>query len=153
MIDAGSFALAAGKIQRQPLVEFGIDQQSELSIHEIGKVGHRHLERIHGKGNVTTIKMATMQHQFGFTIDQRIIVGAVKFVLDVASHPAQGIAKHTDHMRRTANRVTILQADHFRCIRVQISINPGRSLVLPGMWFGGEEARVEMTTIAAQGDR
>ncbi len=130
MIDRGTRGSRARQIARQAVVKIHVDQQRELPVHQIGQIGDRDFQRVHRERDMATVEVAAVQHALVVGIDQRIVVRAVQFVLDVAAHPRQGIARNADHMRRTANRIAVLQTMPWRIVA------PGQIVANPRCGFG-----------------
>ena len=69
------------------MVEFAVGQQRQLVIHQVGQIGQHGFQTTHREGDVATVEIAAIRHQLGLAVDQRIIVGAVQLILDIAAHP------------------------------------------------------------------
>jgi hypothetical protein len=103
VVDRRALATASGEVLRQSMVVLVVDQQGQLAVQQVGEIGHRGLQRVHGEGDVAAVEMPAVQHQFGITVDQRVVVGAVELVLDVLAHP--GSASSSTPMTCGAQRI------------------------------------------------
>ena len=108
MVDRRTFASGARQIGGQPIIKFGVHQLSHLPIHQISQIGDGVFHAVHGHGDMPTVEMPAMENMFAFAIDNGIVVGAVQFIFNKATHPGQTVLQHTNNMRSATYRVTIL---------------------------------------------
>ncbi len=156
MVDGGALAGHAGQVGRQALAVAGVDQQRHLAVQQVGEVGHRVLHAVHGKGDVATVEVAAMQHTLAFGVDDGVVVGAVQLILDAVAEERQRVRQHADHVRRAADRITVLQAlaVAFQLAGVlQVLAQPGRHVLHAGMRLHREQGFVEVVVVAVQRER
>jgi len=153
MVDHRAISRGARQVARQAMVVAHIHQQCELAVEQVGNVGDQGLEAVHGEGDMPTVEVPAMQHAFFFGIDDRVVVGAVQFDLDERAQPVQAVRQYAEHVGRAAQRITVLQAMQGGGGRVdgQVFAQPRGDLHLPRVWFGGEQALVEVFRVALQG--
>ncbi len=99
--------------------------------------------------------MTTMQDGFAFDINQRVVIRTVKLGFKRCAEGRHHVGKNTDDMRRTAQRITILQPGR-GIIGAEIGkviLDKGGDAGLPRMGFGSKQAFVKMGGIAQQPDR
>jgi len=93
-----------------------------------------------------------VQHTLFFSVDDRVVVGAVEFDLDKPAQPVQAVGQHAQHMGRATQRVTVLQAMQRRGRGVdgQVLADPRSNLHLPRVRLGGKQALVKVLGVALQ---
>ncbi len=95
-----------------------------------------------------------MEDAPGIRIDERIIVGAVELVFDIAPDPGHRVLRHADHVRRAADRVAVLQPVSAGVVPAgQVFAQPRGDIGLSGMGLGLEDGRVEVSGAAVERDR
>ncbi len=155
MIDRGTRAFGTGQVRGQAVVVTAVDQQGHLAIQQVGQIGDSVLHAIHRKRDVTAIEVAAVQHMFADGIDDRVVVGAIEFILNRGAEEWQGISQNANHMRRTADRVTILQAFAvaFQQLARQVFAHPRSDLLHAGVRLDGEQHFIEVMRIAIHCER
>ncbi len=155
MINGRARSLHAGEIGRQAIVVTAIDQQGHLAIEQIGQIRNGIFHAVHRKRDMAAIEMPAVQNALALGIDDRIIVGAIEFVFDRLAQPRQRIRQNADHVRRTTDRIAVLQtlAVARRLIARQILAQPCSHALLARMRLDRKQSRIEMVGVAVQRKR
>ena len=126
MIDHRAILRRTSQVAWQPVIVLSVDKQRHLTIQQIGNVGDGVFHGVHDECDMAAVKMAAMQHEFMIRINNRIVIRAVEFRLDLTTKIGQCIIKHTDDMRRAANRIAVLKSQWItrHLLVLEVASNP-----------------------------
>ncbi len=156
MVDGSALALHARQVGGQPGVVARIDQQRQLPVEQVGQVGDGILHAVHRERDMAAVEVPAMQHALALGVDDRIVVGAIEFILDRGAKERQRVGQHADHMRRAADRIAVLQALAVALLLAgvgQIGAQPGGHILHARMRLDREQRFVEVMGVAVQRER
>ena len=97
------------QVARQSPIGLGIDQEHHLTVAQVGYGSQRRFQPVHGKGDMTPVKIAAHQNPARLGIENGIVVGRIGLRLHPFFDPDQGIVQNSQHLRRAAQGVRVLQ--------------------------------------------
>ena len=150
MVDGPALALRRRQIGRQPLAVARVHQLGQLTIEQIGHIGHGILQAVHGKGDMPAVEVTAVKHTLLLGVDQWIVVGRIQLAFHQLAHERQGVFQHANHMRGAAQRIAILQAVRIAQRRLghQVRADAGRHALLTRVGLGGKQGLIKMVCIA-----